>query len=56
MDKDEEMYRNICNMTALNKWLKRKTTIDRVKGSSRNNPEAKGREEEATRKVKEETA
>ena len=39
VDNDEEMYWNICYMTALNKWLKRKTTISGVKGSSSSNPE-----------------
>ena len=27
VDKDEEVYRNACNMTALNKRLKRKITV-----------------------------
>ena len=27
MDKDEEVYRNVCNMTSLNKCLKMNTTI-----------------------------
>ena len=38
MDKDEEIYSKICNMTALNKQLKKKITISGVKGSSNNNP------------------
>ena len=56
VDKDEEVYRNVCNMTALNKKPKRKTIIIEVKGSSSNNPEPKGREEQAIRKSKQDTA
>ena len=50
VDKDEEMYRNICNMTTLKKRLKRKTKISIFKGSSNSNLEPKGQEEEAARK------
>ena len=42
IDKDEEVYHIICNMTALNKRLKMKTTIYGVKGSSSSNPDQKG--------------
>ena len=56
MDKEEEVYRNICNMTNLNKRLKKKTTIFGVKGNRYSVPESKGQEEEAARKTKEETA
>ena len=38
VDKDEEMYRNLCYLTALNKRLRRKITISGGKDSSRNNP------------------
>ena len=38
IDKDEEVYQNICNMTSLNKWLKRKIIIYRFKGSNSSNP------------------
>ena len=55
MDKDEEVYRNACNMTTLNKWLRRNITVFGGKGSSSSNPEQKGQDEEATRKAKEET-
>ena len=56
IDKDEEVYQNICNMTTLNKWVRRKITISGGKGSSSSNPEQKGQEEEAARKEKEERA
>ena len=38
IDKDEEVYQNICNITALNKRLRRKITISGGKGSSNSNP------------------
>ena len=50
------MYNNVYTMTTLNKWIKRKTTITRVKGSRSSNAEPKGQEEEIARKEKEETA
>ena len=56
MDKEEEMYRNIYSLTALNKQLKLKTLEFRDKGSGSINLEPKIQEEEATRKVKEETS
>ena len=56
MDKEEEVYWNICSMTALNKQLKKITTIAEVKGSSSSLPKSQGQEEEAARKTKEETA
>ena len=43
-------------MTILNIWLKKKTTIAGVKGSSNSHSKSKVQEEEATRKEKEETA
>ena len=55
VDKDEQIYRNICNMNALNKWHKRNTSTTEVKVNSNNNPEPKGQENEAARKAKEET-
>ena len=42
IDKDEEVYRNICNMTALNKQCRRKITVSGGKGSSNGNPKQKG--------------
>ena len=42
VDKDEEVYRDICNMTSLKKWLKRMMIISGVKCSSSNNIEQKG--------------
>ena len=42
VDKEEEVYRNVCSMTALNKRLRRKTTTARVKSSSNSFPESKG--------------
>ena len=54
--KDEEIYRNIYNMTDLNKRLKKKTTIARFKGSNSCHLEPKGQEEEIVKKGKEDTA
>ena len=56
MDKDEEIYRNIYSMTALKNKLKPKTLEVGDKGSGSINLEPKIQEEEATRKVKEETS
>ena len=53
IDKDEEVYRNIFNMNALNKRRRRKITLFGGKESSSGNPEQKGQEEEAARKAKE---
>ena len=39
VEKDEEMYRNVCNITTLNKHLRRKITIYGVKGSRNKNLE-----------------
>ena len=36
LDKDEELYHNACNMTALNKHFKRKITVSGGKGSNNN--------------------
>ena len=55
LDKDEEVYRNDCNMTALNKHLRRKITVSGGKGNSNSNPEQKGWDEETAWKEKEET-
>ena len=38
VDNDEELYRKDCNMTALNKQLRRKITVSGGKGSSSSNP------------------
>ena len=56
MDKDEQMYRKVYNMTALKKKLRLKTITARDKCSGSNNLEPKSQEEEASRKIKEETA
>ena len=42
LDKYEEVYRNTCNMTTLNKHLRRKITVSGGKGSSSSNLEQKG--------------
>ena len=55
MEKEEERYRNIYNLTTLNKKLKLKTISAGDKGSGSNNLESKSQEEEVTRRVKEET-
>ena len=55
VEKEEEMYRNIYNMTSLKKQLKLKTFEAGDKGSGSNNLELNFQQEEATRKVKEET-
>ena len=34
LDKNEEVYRNSCNMTALNKQLERKLTMSKGNGSN----------------------
>ena len=56
VEKEEEMYRNIYSMTALKNKLKPKTLEVGDKGSGSINLEPKIQEEEATRKVKEETS
>ena len=56
MDKEEEVYMNICSMTTFNKRLKKKTKTSRVKGSSSSLPKSKGQEEEVVRKTKEDIA
>ena len=33
-DKDEEIFKNVCNMTALNKWFRQKITTIGGKGSN----------------------
>ena len=50
------MYRKINSMTTLKKESKLKTLASRDKGSGSNNLEPKIQEEEASKKVKEETA
>ena len=56
IDKEEEKNRNIYGLTALNKKLMLKTIEVEDKGSGSSNLESKNQEEEASRKVKEETA
>ena len=54
VDKEEQVYKNVYSMASLSKSLKRKTSG--VKGSSSSNPKSNEPEEEAAKKVKEETA
>ena len=56
MEKYEEIYRNVYNMTALNKQLRLKTIAAGDKGSGSSNLEPNIHEEEAARRLKEETA
>ena len=54
-DKEEELHWNTCNMTSLNKRLKKKITVICGKGSSSSTSEQKRQEEEVAHKEKEET-
>ena len=53
-DKDEEIFCNTCNMTALSRRFKKKITIVGGKGSGSRIAEQKKKEEEAIRKREEE--
>ena len=48
-DRDEEIFKNACNMTALNKRLKKKSIIAGGKGSSSSNTEQQKLKEEGRR-------
>ena len=53
-DKDEEIFRNACNMTTLSIRFKKKITNVGGKGSSSGTAEHKKKEEEAARKREDE--
>ena len=52
--KDEDIFRNACNMTTLNKQFRHKITITGGKGSSSRTSEQQTQEKEATKEKEEE--
>ena len=53
-DKDKEIFRNACNITALNKWFRQKITTTGGKGKNNSTTEQQQLKEESSRKKDEE--